>query len=56
MTFPVMMSRNPNGECSDVDRNLEQEACYLESEYNNTLTGNYKLVQDYGSTSDVNKE
>ena len=56
MTIPVMMSRNPNGECSDVDRNLEQEARYLESEYNNTLTGNYKLVQDYGSTSNVNKE
>ena len=56
MTIPVMMSRNPNGECSGVDRNLEQEARYLESEYNNTLSGNYKLVQDYGSTGDVDKE
>ena len=45
-----------NGESSGVNRHLEEEAHYLETEYNNTLSGNYKLVQDYGSTSDVDKE
>ena len=51
-----MMSHNANWESSGVDRNLEEEAKYLETEYNNILSGNYKLVQDYGSTSDVDKE
>ena len=50
-----MTTPNANGESSGVNRNLEEEAHYLETEYNNTLSGNYKLVQDYGSTSDVDK-
>ena len=56
ITIPVMKSLNPNGESSGVNRNLEEEAHYLETEYNNTLSGNYKLLQEYGSTSDVDKE
>ena len=56
ITILVMKSLNPNGESSGVNRNLEEEAQYLETEYNNTLSGNYKLLQDYGSTSDVDKE
>ena len=56
ITIPVMMSHNAYGESSGVNRNLEEEAHYLETEYNNTLSGNYKLVQDYGNTSDVDKE
>ena len=51
-----MTTANANGESSGVNRNLEEEAHYLETEYNNTLSGNYKLVQDYGSTNDVDKE
>ena len=51
-----MTTPNGNGESSGVNRNLEEEAHYLETEYNNTLSGNYKLVQDYGSMSDVDKE
>ena len=56
MTIPHMTIGNQNRECSGVDRNLEEEAHYLKSEYSNTLSGNYKLVQDYGSTSDGDKE
>ena len=51
-----MMTANANGESSGVNRNLEEEGHYLETEYNNTLSGNSKVVQDYGSTSDVDKE
>ena len=51
-----MTTLNANGESCGVNRNLDQEAHYLETEYNNTLSGNYKLVEDYGSTSDVDKE
>ena len=55
--IPDMTTLNANGESSGVNRNLEEEAHYLETEYNtNTLSGNYKLVQDYGSTSDVDKQ
>ena len=54
--IPDMMTPNANGESSGVNRNLEEEAHYLETEYNNTLSANYKLVQDYGSMSDVDKE
>ena len=54
--IPDMMTPNANGESSGVNRNLKEEAHYLETEYNNTLSGNYRLVQDYGSTSDVDKE
>ena len=54
--IPDMMTRNANVESSGVNRNLKEEAHYLETEYNNTLSGNYKLVQDYRSTSDVDKE
>ena len=53
---PDMMTPNANGESAGVNRNLEEEAHYLETEYNNTLSGNYKLVEDYGSMSDVDKE
>ena len=56
ITILDMMTANANGESSGVYRNLEEKAHYLETEYNNTLSGNYKLVQDYGSTSDVDKE
>ena len=56
MTIPGMTSGNANRKSSGVDRNVEQEAHFLETEYNNTLSGNYKLVHDYGSTSDVDKE
>ena len=56
MIILVMMTPNANGEYSVVNRNFEEEAHYLETEYNNTLSGNYKLVEDYGSTSDVDKE
>ena len=51
-----MNSPNGNQDTSGVNRNLEEEAQYLESEYNNTLSGNYQLLQESGSTSDVDKE
>ena len=51
-----MTTANANGESSGVNRNLKEEAHYLETEYNDTLSGNYKLVQGYGSMRDVDKE
>ena len=43
-------------EGNGVDHNLDEEAKYLESEFNNTMNGQYTLVGDYASTSDIDKE
>ena len=56
ISIPNMSSTTKSTVATSVDRNLEEEAKYLESEYNNTMSGNYTLVEDYGSTSDVDKE
>ena len=56
ISIPTMTGMTKGAEANGVDCNLEEEAKYLKSEYNNTMSGNYTLVGDYGSTSDVDKE
>ena len=51
-----MMNVRKPAESNGIDRNLEEKTKYLESEYNNTMSGSYTLVGDYTSTSDVDKE
>ena len=51
-----MIKTKKAADSNGVDCNLEEEAKYLESEYNNTMSGSYTLVGDYRSTSDIDKE
>ena len=44
----------PDG--NGVDCDLDEEAKYLESEFNNAMHGKYTLVANYASTSEVDKE
>ena len=51
------MSKRKNfPDANGVDRDLDEEWKYLESEFNNTMHGQYTLVANYASTSEVDKE